>query len=98
MDPSDEEQALEVGDELRVITERSIWIIQDGRYARFPRVEAPRPTTTSIDDAVDDAVWHDHVGLWRLTNSDGTQQIRILPAGRPEGSYGIATGVIEAEC
>jgi len=97
MTTTDAEQQVDVDRELRVVTASSVWLVQSERYARFPRAEAPRPLQTSVDDALEDAVWHEHVGLWRLTNSDGTEQIRILPAGRPPGSYGIATGVIEAE-
>lgn len=82
--------------EITVVTENSVWLVRPFTYHRTPRTEAPRPETLSIDGKLKDATWHQHDGVWLHVENDGGWRVRILPAGRPEGSVGVLSGLIEA--
>lgn len=86
-------EPLVVDGTLRVVTESSVWLVTAERYCRLPRTEAPRRVQRSEDGALYDGPWRDHVGVWTVTEGD-ERWLRILPAGRPQGSYGIVTGTI----
>lgn len=83
------EEPVDIEGELRIVTDQSVWLIRPDRYMRLPRGERPRQPPRS--EALLDATWQQHVGVWRVTDSFGTRY-RILPAGRPPGSGGIYTG------
>lgn len=91
--PTMTEVRLDINGQLRVETEASIWLVTADRYCRLPRLEGPRERAESLDGALDDAVWHPHVGVWYCADDRGSW-LRILPAGRPVGSHGIKTGDI----
>lgn len=83
--------------EVRVFTLNSIWLVRPETYLRMPRVEGDRPETLSIDGKLADNVWHEHVGAWILDSvGNGGWVLRILPAGRPAGSYGTLSSLIES--
>lgn len=78
---------------LRVVTESSVWLVEPDRYLRMPKSEEPRwPAGV---EALDDLVWHEHVGVWLYTDVFGAH-LGLMPAGRPEGSSGVHSGVIVA--
>lgn len=87
------EQAVDIDQELRVVTHNSLWLIRPDRYMRLPRREAPRPP--AVSEALTDAIWHAHDGVWEVTDDVGTRY-RILPSGRPAGAEGIYTGDVVA--
>jgi len=85
--------AVEVDGELRIVTEASVWLIRPAAYLRLPRREGPRSV---LSPSLADAVWHPHVGVWRIVDGD-LVRYRLLPARRHPGSVGVVTGVVEAE-
>lgn len=89
------ERQLEVHGCLRVETSSSLWLIEPGRYMRLPRSEAPRPATASCDDALDDAAWHEHRGVFLHRDHVG-YYLRLVPRWRHNESRGITTGTLLA--
>jgi hypothetical protein len=86
---------LAAGDRLVLLTSSSVWRVQRDRYRRDPRsTDVTDRSSVSIDDALQDGEWHPHVGAWWAVDRHGVR-LRLLPAGRPAGSFGILTGDIE---
>ncbi|MDZ4235045.1 MAG: hypothetical protein U1C73_15100 [Dietzia sp.] len=81
----------EITNEVTVITGASRWTLRPDTYLRQPHQPHTRQRTPSIDDALDDDLWHHHDGIWYLADLNA---MRILPSGRPAGAYGIRTGSI----
>lgn len=81
---------LAIDDELRVVTENSVWFLRPDTYCRMPRREEPRHIP---GPELTDGVWHPHVGAWLVTDGLGSC-IRLLPPDRPYGASGIVTGAI----
>ena len=94
VEPAVVEQVVVVGAVLSVETDASVWLIGPTSYCRSPRITGIRPATPSVDDALVDASWHDHVGVWAHLRDGVVERYRILPVGRPAGSVGILTGVL----
>ena len=94
IEPGLVEQVVVVGTVVSVETDASVWLIGPTSYCRSPRITGIRPATPSVDDALVDASWHDHVGVWAHLRDGVVERYRILPAGRPVGSVGILTGVL----
>lgn len=94
MDTPPPEWPLEIDGEVRITTPASVWLIRPHAYARFPRhAEQPRSVPS---EALTDGDWHEHVGAWWFIDPlDGVVHIRLLPAGRPQGARGVATGAVE---
>ena len=86
------EQPVEIVDELRVVTEASVWLVRPRAYLRMPKTEQARGRPNS--PALTDNRWHAHEGVWSVTNDAGELWLRILPAGRIPGAHGIETGLI----
>lgn len=91
---TDTEQRLEIIGEVRVVTESSVWLIRDHEYCRLPR-HAEQPRNVPSPDLADGR-WHGHEGVWLVSNRPGeVRHVRLLPLGRPPGSVGVVTGVVE---
>lgn len=86
------ERELEISDEVRVVTENSVWLLRPDEYCRLPRREQPRRAPSPL---LTDAVWHPHVGVWLVTDAFGSY-LRLMPAGLPPGAHGVMSGVIVA--
>jgi hypothetical protein len=85
---------LAAGDALVALTANSVWRIERDRYRRGPRsADRAARHPASVDDALDDGRWHPHTGGWWAVDAHGVR-LRLLPAGRPAGSFGILTGDI----
>jgi len=83
--------------ELRVVTERSVWLIRPDSYLRLPSSEAPRERHRhAIEDRLDDARWHGLRAGWWCWDVDGELRVRLLPAAGPEDGAGIVTGRVTA--
>jgi len=80
---------------VHVETEASVRLIGPNRYMRLPKSEAPRRRSLALDEALDDAVWHPHRGVF-LEELDGECRLRIFPTWRPDLSRGIFTGIVVA--
>lgn len=80
-----------------LITARSVWYVEAARYMRVPRCDyADRPAnnTPSIENRLEDGVWHaHHEARW---DADGSAfRVRIKPDVGPGNGFGIVTGIIE---
>lgn len=83
--------------EVRVFTLNSIWLVRPDTYIRMPRVEGDRPETLSLDGKLMDNIWHEHIGAWIIDSvGTGGWVLRVLPSGRPEGSYGLLSSLVES--
>lgn len=86
------ETPLAIDDEVRLVTISSVWLLRPTSYCRLPRTEHPRAARTP---ALRDGIWHPHIGAWVENDPNyPLPRVRILPAGRPPGSFGIHTGDI----
>jgi hypothetical protein len=81
--------------EMRVVTENSIWLLRPDTFMRMPKVEVERAPFVSIDGAGTDHEWRPYDQAWIL-DSVGAQSwlLRVLPSGRPVGSYGLLSSPI----
>ena len=82
---------LDITGELVARSENSMWIVRPDTYCRMPLIEGAQLQEPSLDDALDDLVWHDHVGVFLVDDLDDVR-LRIVPAGRPAGAFGVVTG------
>lgn len=82
-----------VGEEVTYLTENSIWIIREDTYCRLPKVEQKRH---AYSPALEDAIWHSHEGVWEVPYEFDNEIVclRVLPAGRPLGSFGLISSPI----
>ncbi len=81
--------------EVRVVTERSVWLIRPDRYLRLPLTETTRQRNDhAIDDRLDDAQWHGLRAGWWCWDMDGCLRVRLLPVAGPEDGAGIVTGLV----
>lgn len=94
---TEEPLELEEGDEVVLESESSIWRIKSDSYHRSPREDPlflfQRETVLAELSDLKDHEWHPHEGVWANQTPLG-YRLRIMPAGRPEGSVGIVTGII----
>lgn len=84
-----------IDNELKVWTKGSVWVLRPGKYLRMPRVERPRASTYSIDGALDDMKWIPYDSAVVARDDEG-DRLRIMPSGRPPGSFGLITSDIVA--
>lgn len=82
--------------ELRLVTERSVWLLRADTYFRMPKADLARDQDWSIEGRMDDDRWHSYRQAW-FWISDGTWlRARILPSVGPVDGVGIHTGCILA--
>lgn len=86
-------EALEPAVEIRIVTERSLWLIRPDRYLRMPRGEHFRERTEAIENRLDDHTWHEHRGAYWQANIYGLR-VRIKPVLGPADGAGILTGPV----
>ena len=85
---------LDITDELIGRSENSLWMVRPHVYCRMPLAERRRRRDVSIDAALDDLVWHSHVGVFLVDDLDDIR-LRIIPAGRSRTALGIVTGSLQ---
>jgi len=83
-----------IDSELRVVTERSVWLIRSDRYLRLPLTETERAQNLAIDSRLDDARWHGLREAWWCWDTNGELRVRLLPVSGPEHGAGVLTGVV----
>ena len=81
--------------ELRLITERSIWLLRPDSYFRIPQDEGPREQIRSIEGRMDDCRWHEYRRAWFDLENATWLHVRILPAVGPPNGNGIYTGRVQ---
>lgn len=81
--------------EMRVVTENSIWLVRPDTFVRMPKVEVEREPFVSTDGAGTDHEWRSYDQAW-IVDSVGAKGwlLRVLPSGRPAGSYGLLSSRI----
>jgi len=82
--------------ELRLVTERSVWLLRADTYFRMPREEQTRDQELSIAGRMDDDRWHTYRQAWWWIYDGAWLRARILPAVGPVDGIGIYTGCIQA--
>ncbi len=82
--------------ELRLVTERSVWLLRADTYFRMPRAELARDQGSSIAGRMDDDRWHSYRQAWWWVFDGTWLRARILPSVGPVDGSGICTGCILA--
>lgn len=81
--------------ETRFETLNSLWVLRPGEYCRLPKTEAPRAPHASA--ALADGMWVSYDRVWLVRDPEREVAVlRILPTGRPPGSYGVHTSDLVA--
>jgi len=83
------------GEEWRVWTENSLWFVNSEAFMRCPLIEAPRHCLDTLEGPLPDGAWTPHTGSIRTVKWPDGVQLRIVPSGRPEGSQGLVTGMVQ---
>lgn len=82
--------------ELRLVTERSVWLLRADTYYRMPKEEQAREQDWSIEGRMDDGRSHSYRRAWFWIYDHTWLRARILPSVGPVHGIGIYTGCILA--
>ena len=85
---------LDIVDELVAWSGKTGWILRRHTYGRMRLAEGARPADLSEDDGLDVLLWREHLGVYLIDDIDDIR-LRIIPAGRPEDTFGIVTGSLD---
>ncbi len=83
-------------DELRLVTENSLWLLRADTYFRMPKEERFREREWSIEGRLDDCRWHPYRRVWFWIYEGIWLRGRILPVAGPADGVGVYTGCILA--
>lgn len=76
------------------ITENTFWVFTGKQYCRIPR-EGREHFPVGNDLEYGD--WHEYEELWEIEEGPDKGRLRVLPAGRPPGSFGLLSSLIIAK-